>query len=284
MPQTRPRSSFFDSPVGRGLLDVADAPAAGRGGRVPPEMPGLAGFMRPSLRNALADATGEAALLELESEAPFLVEDPGSPDMPGVFGQPRTRVINPRETLPPHLQQMRAEDQFRRGYGVETELGAERERSSLHNQAEADDYSAGLAARRYWDPYTQSMLADEHGRKMALATEPARLAASSRENVASTTAAGRVGTAQATASGRLGQEAIRSYDDWIAKGAFGFDDRGYPLPPPPEVENFMRRFLGQSTGQPSFTPEQEALIQQGVNDGHSREEVVAYLRSIGRLK
>ena len=268
-------SNFFDSPAGRALMQTAgeQEPSFGAGAQG-----GLLATMRPGLRNALADAYGRDQLDSLERKRGSVV-DLG----PGLGGETsRPFYVDPRiadaET---------ARGQFRSNAMLEDELTGMQETGAYRRKAEGDDYAADLAARRYWEPRSYSMREDDMQRKLRLATEPARIAADSREQVASTTGASRVSTAQATAGGRLTGEAIKNYDDWVKSGAFGIDERtGMPKTPPPEVANFMQNLLGRTAGATSqpMSPDIEAEIDRGVRVGYSRDEIVAHLRQIGRIK
>lgn len=268
-------SNFFDSPAGRALYDTGNGGGNDLGVSA---QGGLFATMRPGLRNAIADAYGSNMLNELERKRGSVV-DLG----PGLGGETsRPFYVDPRIA-----DAELGRDQFRKNSMLEEEMTGVADTNRYRRAAEGEDYAAELGAKRYWDPSTYSMNADVDARKMRLATEPARIAAESRENVATTTGQSRVQTANATAGGRLGQEAIRSYDDWVKSGAFGIDERtGMPKEPPPEVANFMQGLLGRSAGATSRPLDAglEAEIDRGVRSGYTREEVIQYLQSIGRIK
>jgi hypothetical protein len=160
------------------------------------------------------------------------------------------------------------------------------------------DYGAGLEAKRYWDPMTHSMIEESDQRKIRLATEPARIAANSREQVADITGDSRVDAARARVPDQLTQ-ALGLVPKVAAAGGFGVDREGNRLAPPENIQrsttDALSRMMSGAQGgvqAPRYSPDIEAEIQRGLSLGvagpsgapATREEIAAHLRQLGRIK
>jgi len=158
---------------------------------------------------------------------------------------------------------------------------------------------AGLDAARNedinsWDPRHQSRLTDEFGRKLQLATAPAEIAGSSRENVAGTTAAGRL------AVERLGltPEMIDALSKATKSGLFGADKYGIGLAPgstdpgaaqgPAQqgtLDALMKILNSGGAQDRTYNSDMEAQIKDAmVQTGESRQTVIEHFKAAGIIR
>jgi hypothetical protein len=299
------RSQFFETPAGRALTDLSlgGAPRGAAGG-----FPGGAmESMRPSLRNALSDAAGEEMLNNIRRRQPWVSHDEGNPDVPGMFGQPRDFYVDPAVAAGEDSRQrnfMGAMQEFDLDYGLKDTAA----RRGAVDAQDIADYTGRREASRYFDPMQQAVRGDDFRRKLQLSTEPARIAADSRADVATAQADARVSAAQAGERARMFASSMDLIPELTRSGVFGRDRRGNPIAPDPEVSQqaieTMRRILSGGGraggaggagmgggmpgggmmpgggGAPQITPEMEPYIQAG----YSPEEVIAHFQKTGRIR
>ncbi len=269
-----PLDRSYGVPAGGGRGVRALQQLGGDGG--PEDVP--AGTMRPGLKNALSDASGMEALRQLERRQPTKIDYHDGPAN-GAFGD-RPEYYIP-DTMDDDADAERGRQQARANFDVEEPMRSQSELRSLTNKAEGLDYTANLASRRYWDPYTHSMMVEQDQRKNDIVNGPAAIAANSRDYVANATNASRENIASqqqpardATAAGAV----LSGVGSAGRGGAFGIDPAtGMPQAPPP---NLLERLLPQQ----KFDAGTESEIQRGVQAGYSRQEVVDHLKKIGRIK
>jgi hypothetical protein len=281
-------SSFFDSPAGKALATVGRGGDAGGDVGLGPAG-GLFATMRPGLRNALADSFGEEQLRQLDRRKPTRIDYADGPADGGLGQRPEFYIP---ETMDPIANMETARQQARSNFMQDDELEGIRDTGARRREAEGEDYASSLAAKRYWDPMTYGMREDDMARKMRLATEPARIAADSRENVAATTGGSKVAAAGATANGRTQQSFINSLDDMVQKGVFGFekgpDGKVQGKQPSPEAQKFFSQFLTQAGGGAGggggLDPAVEAEVQSWEQKGYSRDEILQHFKQIGKIK
>jgi len=309
MPEYRGKSQFFKSPAGRALAQLQMPDDVEQSGA---PMPG----MRSGLRSALANAEGEARLRTLRRGEPTVFEREGSPDVPGVFGQPRQEFYIPDRDDPIAAAET-ARQQGRANAYLEEDLAAQIEPTMAGRAEDIRDFQESRATRRYYDPQNFARGADEFARKFRLATAPAQLAAGSRERVADITGQSRIGAVEAR---RPSPEelALENFPDMARGGGFGIDPRtGRPMGAPEDVQrdavDLIRRMLqgggvtggrgggagpggggGVAPGGPpgaSYSPDDEALIAQGTaavdpdtGQPFTRAQVIEYLRSKGMIR
>ncbi|HUU09707.1 MAG TPA: hypothetical protein VM431_04120 [Phycisphaerae bacterium] len=172
---------------------------------------------------------------------------------------------------------------------IEGEQAAEFEPGAFRREAEGEDYAAELAAKRYWDPSTQSMEDQEWRRKMELVTAPPTIAGGSRETVAQTNAAGRMALEQLG----LPPELMQGLAALTRSGAFGTDPGTGDVRPPgsPDagaaqgpvqqgaLDAFMRLISGAGQGDTTYSPQIEQQIQDAMEQtGQPRMAVVEHFK------
>lgn len=294
MPTQSKRQPFLNSPAGRALaqlqvpddLEQSGSPMSG---------------MRPGLRNAIVNAEGESRLRTLRGRDPMVFDREGSPDVPGIFGQPRQEFYIPDRDDPIAAAET-ARQQGRANAYLEEDLAGQIEPTMAGRAEDIKDFQESRATRRFYDPQNFARGADEFSRRMRLATAPAQLAAGSRERVADITGQSRV---DAVSARRPSAEelALGAFPDMARGGGFGIDPAtGMPMGAPADVQqgavDLIRRMLqggggggagrsqgpGPGGGGQPLAPQDEALIKQGTDAGYSRDEVITFLRSQGRIR
>lgn len=286
------RSSFFDTPAGRALTQVAQGGDRERNTFGEGQFEnGLFATMRPGLRNAIADKRGEQLLRELESDTPF-VTDIG----PGFDGAPRSFYVDPKvarqedsrqRTFRTMMQADELDDLLAPG---QNRRAADQARAVGMAGQDVEDYGNKLAAERYWDPMTHSMGEEADARKIRLATEPARIADESRRAVQ-----GMKGeSAEEVAQIRQLAALLGVLPKVAAGGGFGVGPDGKPLGPPKAVSDAAGNALQSGLGAPAqrFDPQTEAEIQRGLDMGAigpsgqpaTRDEIIAHLKKLGRIR
>jgi hypothetical protein len=233
------------------------------------------GDMRPGLRNALADASGSEALRQLARRQPMKIDYKDGPAN-GPFGD-RPEYYIP-ETMDPIANAETARQEARANFDVKEPMDAEAERRGIRNKAEGVDYGNKLAADRYWDPMTYSQREDESARKLELATAPAATAAGGKVDVAEVMKA--IAAMQQPAKDAAGAgTALAGVGNATRSGVFGSDPNTNIASPP--SADLLRQLI---PGGQRLSPGEEAEISKGVQAGYSREEVIAHLRKLGRIK
>ena len=296
------RSSFFDTPAGRALTQVASGGGGGRERDVYGEGQfenGLFATMRPGLRNAVADKRGEQLLRELEADEPWVSHDPGNPEMEstmGAFAKPRDFYVDPRvarkeaDRQSRFMEAMQVDDLEGLLAPGQTSRAVAQAKAVGKAGQEVEDYGHELEAKRYWDPMTHSMGEESDARKIRLATEPANIAARSRENVQDM----KGDSASEVAQIRQLAQMLGVLPKVAAGGGFGVDSEGKPLPPPKSVSDNATGQFNRALGAPAqkLPPEVEAEIQRGLSMGAvgptgqpaTREEIIAHLQKLGRIR
>jgi len=248
---------------------------------------GMFATMRPGLRNALSDAAGEQALSDLEDRQPTVFHRPGSSVLPGFLGQPMDEVYDP-DTDAPIAAAERDRQRAARGVDYDNSLHDVYDPLEAQREQRLKDIGAAGDLSRYWEPSEQARQTQEFGRKYDLTTDPARIAAGNRLDVANVAGGAKVEAAQAGRAMPNFAQLFKSIADTYPK-----DPRTGEAQLPPQIQTLrdaLANFAGQGVNPPPapapavpsgppLTPGQmQILTSKLLDEGYSADEIRAYLR------
>jgi hypothetical protein len=234
----------------------------------------LLSFANPAALRHLGQSAARRKQQEYDYDSDSVVTDDG----PGFMG-----LSKPRNLLVTGDMRRRwdAEDTARKGTEVGFQLAEQYEPANAARQASiarditapAQDDIADLLsrgeARRYFGSGQEAMRNDQHGRRMELATEPARVAAGGRMGLEGVKGQNALNVALARRDSPADIVAAQ-LDDWMRAGVFGFDRRGNPNPPPPNATQVLEQLMGSALrggGQPGGAPGAAPGMAPGGADG-----------------
>jgi hypothetical protein len=157
----------------------------------------------PSMRRHLGQAAGESMMRSMTTDArrPFVHRSQGDPNMPGMFGQPQDFFVDPEVG-----DRDRARLDALYGANIADQVSAQFTEPTMYRKAgvteDLEDFGQQRELDRYYDPREWSRRDASREFDLRKATEPARLAADSRVDVADLNRDGRVSAAEAAAAAR----------------------------------------------------------------------------------
>ena len=162
----------------------------------------------------------------------------------------------------------------------ETPRANEREQDTLDTRMRGD-------VRRFYDPAATAMRGDEYARKLRLSTEPARIAAGGRYATQGLENQGDATVAGIKANTMTDADTLKAIAAFLQAGGAGRQRNGQPMGPSGPlaeqasgvVSNMLGNIGGGRDAGGGLTPQEQAFVQQAVQEGHSAEEATAFVMS-----